>query len=242
MVTNAVFHNEKFWRLYFTLEADYLPRAEVQLQLDGLQQDFRVRTDTIDFTYQGEHLTAQKLVVEFPFPLTERASLLIDYNPDTHDCDINLFLIDRASGTNHQMGWWDLARWHPYCLRTEELELLLATWRAAQSPWPAPDVALLLLSPFVGVCDDASWASLLGRVQASFASLCPTALQPLPAECFQVQSDSEWKMDAELGWVLKNAEYDCYSIRNRSHACGDGSGFPFALWNEAVATIGERQK
>jgi hypothetical protein len=39
-----------------------------------------------------------------------------------------LSLLDRATGTEHPLGWWDDARWHPFALRWEELQALARDW------------------------------------------------------------------------------------------------------------------
>ena len=40
-------------------------------------------------------------------------------------CNKSLQLKDKTTGEGYEMGWWDLARWHPYCLRPEELRILI---------------------------------------------------------------------------------------------------------------------
>jgi hypothetical protein len=49
--------------------------------------------------------------------------LLVEYELDPQGCTITLFIRDVSSNNKQQMGWWDLVRWHPYCLHPEELDI-----------------------------------------------------------------------------------------------------------------------
>ncbi len=141
-------------------------------------------------------------------------------------------LVDPANGTEHPLGWWADARWHPFALRWNELERLTSDWRARAEVEPRAPVPLLLLSSFVGfgVDDDEDRANALAAVSAGFrmlgfgahdaSALAGDALPRL------AERDWRWTRDPELGWVF-GGTYPCYSLRNRAHLDAGEGAFPF---------------
>src|SRR5437867_2675278 len=132
---NTVLTTDAFWELYYNLSSETQTEDDVSTQLEELSKDFVVRKDTFQYEYEGEQRTASSKVVEFPFSCGTKFSMMIEYVPDIFGCDINLFLISADTQFKNQMGWWDLARWHPYCLRPEELDCLLAYWARWDDRW-----------------------------------------------------------------------------------------------------------
>jgi len=233
---NSALINPAFWRLYFAREAEVISDREIELQLREIARDFVVRTETIRFRHDGLDRTSQRRVIEFPLPCGGGTDLLVEYEPDPQGCTTTLFLHDASSDRKQQMGWWDLARWHPYCLHPEELDLLLNYWARGASPWPDQRTALLLLAPFVGLCDQLTQQSLSARVDAAYRALCPKALNDPPHLCEIPEADYRWDQDDHLGWVF-SGNYPCYSTRNRSHVGGDEGEFPFSWFREVISRI-----
>src|SRR5262245_55807716 len=152
-ILNPVFSTAAFWNPYLTLEPGEVTADEFAAQAEGLRRDYTVRADSIRCELAGRELTAGRPVIEFPFSCGERFSLLIEYEPDVGGCSRNLSLVDALAGKKSEMGWWDLARWHPYCLRPEELECLLAVCSRGDRRWESQELPVLLLCQFVGLSD-----------------------------------------------------------------------------------------
>jgi hypothetical protein len=133
-----------------------------------------------------------------------------------------------------ELGHWDQARWHPFCLRWSELEAVVAQMRAAPDPHPLPpEVDMLLLARWVGHGSDeaallndrreviAGTFERLGLFHGDDAVRMATQLLQVVPE-----DDYAWRWDGERGWLL-SGEYPGYSIRNDCH-----SRFPFVEFTE----------
>ena len=168
---NPVFATEAFWDLYVTCESHPHSEEDIARQLNQLREGFVVREETGAFDHAGKTYTYTNQIVEFPFRCGERFSLLLEYGPAEGGCTEWLFLVDTSTGTKHWMGWWDLARWHPYCLRPCELDLLLQFWARFDDRWEAQELPLLLLCQFVGFDDATTFREFAGRVEAAYRSL-----------------------------------------------------------------------
>jgi hypothetical protein len=236
---NPVFSTNAFWIPYFTLEADEMSEEDFAAQLDSLRQDYLVHEETISFEYSGSEHTAVRRFVDFSFSCGERFSLLIEYEPAVSGCVRNLFLLDAHSGTKHEMGWWDLARWHPYCLRREELDSLLQFWGRCDPRWPEPEVSLLLLCQFVGLSDSGVRETLAVRTRAALQALgfSMEGENQLDVPLHVADGNYRWEVDVELGWTFTSEEYCCYSIRNRPHADSGEGRFPFLAFQEMMSQV-----
>lgn len=240
---NPVLGTRDFWQPYLTLEPQGISATGFAAQLDELRADFVVREDPVTFSHKGRKQTVMHPIVEFPFSCGRTYSLQIDYAPAANGGDKTLFLIDARSGVKHQLGWWDLARRHPYCLHPDELDHLLAFWRRCDPRWQTPNMPLLLLCQFVGLPDSAALASLARRAEAAYRSLVPSVVDgDKPAVPLQVPDDYRWELDAELGWVFTSDDYCCYSIRNRPHEGSEEGSFPFATFGEMMSEIREQNR
>jgi hypothetical protein len=116
------------------------------------------------------------------------------------------------------MGWWDLARWHPYCLRLAELDALLQFWERWDRRWGGQEVPLLLLCQFVGLPDAASRDALAARAQTALQSLGlpgPPSEGRMDVPLHIPDGDYRWEADSELGWVFTSDDYCCYSLRSK---------------------------
>jgi hypothetical protein len=163
------------------------------------------------------------------FPWDARVALELVAGPSRKA----IALVDLATGTEHPLGWWDDARWHPFALRWNELVRLTSDWSARAEVEPRAPVPLLLLSSFVGfgVDDDENRANAIAAVSAGFRTLGFAAhdASTLAGEALPRvgERDYRWTRDPELGWVFGGG-YPCYSLRNRAHLSGAEGVFPFA--------------
>ena len=168
---NSVFKTKAFWQPYLALESGDLTERDFAAQLDGFRGEFLVRDEPVHFEVSGQQRTAIHRVVEFPFSCGKRFSMVIEYDPGVGGCSKALFLIDCCSGSKSQMGWWDLARWHPYCLRLDELDTLLQFWSCRDHRWQGEELPLLLLCQFVGLADSVACDALTARAVAALHTL-----------------------------------------------------------------------
>jgi len=141
---------------------------------------------------------------------------------------------DDVPDVSVELGHWDQARWHPFCVRWSELEAVVAQMRAAPDPHPLPpEVGMLLLARWVGHGSDeaallndrreviAGTFERLGLFRGEDAvRMAAQLLRAVP------EDDYAWRWDSERGWLL-SGEYPGYSIRNDCH-----SRFPFAEFTE----------
>ena len=230
-----VFRSKSFWTLYYNREDPDRDSADIVEECRGFEGVFRVDYDTVEV---DEVETFEQAAVVFPFDCGPRYQMLIRYMPDELGVMINLDLLERRTERRWQMGWWDLERWHPFCLRIEELEALLIHWEANDPLWSGTPLPFLLLVPFVGPVDDAAFDFLADRVASAGQSL---GLQlradfadPKPAT---IEDNFRWGVDPELGWVFTSPEYACYSLRNREHLGSEEGSYPFERWREALTDL-----
>ncbi|GAA3227418.1 hypothetical protein ACFO1B_22250 [Dactylosporangium siamense] len=139
-----------------------------------------------------------------------------------------------------ELGHWDQARWHPFCLRWSELEAVVAQLRAAPDRHPLPpEVGMLLLARWVGHGSDETAllderrAVLAGTFErlglfhgAEAARMAAQLMQAVP------EDDYAWRWDGGRGWLL-GGDYAGYSIRNDSHG-----RFPFPEFTEFRRQLG----
>src|SRR5262245_53951465 len=225
---NPVFSQESFWRLYFALEHEAGSVDDFAAQLGALERDFTVGT---------QPGVARRRFVEFPFSCGERFSLVITYQ-SWAGCAYgqNLYLCDDRTQSRSQMGWWDLARWHPYCLRLEEFDLLVEFWQR-DPRWEGCNTPLLLLCRFVGLTTEAAGKALAARGQAALQALgLPQTPGRLEVPVYP-QDDYRWEIDSELGWTFTSDDCCCYSLRNREHAGSDEGSFRFAGFGERMSDV-----
>jgi len=237
---NAAFLSPDFWKLFYTLEAD-LSEADVRAQLDLLGADYPTHEETTSWQFPGKTETVTRCFVSFTFACGKRFSLLLEYEPDPRGSSKTLFLLDVKSGEKHQLGWWDRARRHPYCLRLEELQALLKYWLQRDPRWKNPDLPLLLLSDFVGFSDGQSLAAWQRQVRSVFARAVPGSARWPAIHLRPREGDYAWCYDPRLaGWVFTCDGYgtQCFSIRNVEHHCPpEGVLFPFVEWEQMLSQV-----
>ncbi|MEV6299639.1 hypothetical protein AB0M02_09565 [Actinoplanes sp. NPDC051861] len=90
-------------------------------------------------------------------------TLEVDTGLDLHE----LGLVGPGDEEPVELGWDDLAHWHPWALRWSELELI------CQAVGDHSGAALALLCRFAAVFEDDDVESAVARVEAAFAGLRP---------------------------------------------------------------------
>ncbi len=188
----------------------------------------------------GEGYSSFSIHCPCPYPFAMYVEVLFDFYT------INLSLLDRQKFKHCELGWWDDARWHPFALRWEELERLVAYWgRHPDSSIASPTERLLLLARFVGhgADESADVAARRERVAAAYRGLAlfsPSEIEELVAGTIVLptEDDYRWTKHDELGWVF-SGEYPCYSIRNAEHAGGQEGRFPFRQFACMMEAVGQ---
>jgi hypothetical protein len=150
-----------------------------------------------------------------------------------------------------ELGWDDLAHWHPYALRWSELELICQAIAVREPDLPHPGAAMALLCRFAAVFDDDDVDRASGVVDGAFAALrpqgwdgyWPTGGDWLDRADFRGQQVTWHRDDAGNMWAEQDDDHgaDFYSTRV-SPPGGADDRFPHthlkALLTAAVATAG----
>ncbi len=249
---NSTFNNSDFWNLYNRLSGfDYDEEGETVVWLDEhipdklideLAKDFNVRTHNYQGVFderfdgtdlEGKEFEGTERYVQFEFDFPD-FQLLIEFNADFNGCSIHLYLIHNDEDI--LLAWWDCARWHPYCLRYEELNLLLAYINANNTVWKNSKIPLLLLKRFVGFGknDTVQKAALEQRAEKVLNELGIENAEELALCGFKEKYN--WT-ESDLGWEF-TAKYSCYSLRNKPHLNSKEGKFPFELWHKLIAELG----
>ncbi|MBS1798138.1 MAG: hypothetical protein JSS81_30270, partial [Acidobacteria bacterium] len=190
---------------------------------------------------QNKKYAEPNRTVEFYFDCGGEFALLLEYDPDPNGCDQTLSLVEKAGNEKHQLGWWDLARWHPFCLKPDEFETLLQYWDRFDPRWTQSPVPRLLLFNFVGIEDSETVEALAAAAGSALERLGVRELSNDPAVALrnflENEGGYEWKFDERRGWLFASGEYDCYSLRNECHAGGEEGTFPFEKYGQLIAAV-----
>ncbi|WP_204075252.1 hypothetical protein [Planotetraspora phitsanulokensis] len=109
------------------------------------------------------------LDVEFYVGGGHRVLLTVDGSADSY----TLAVAAPDSADTTELGWDDLAHWHPYALRWVELDLICRAVAALDPQLHHPGAPLALLCRFAAVFEDDDVDGALAAVDAAFASLRP---------------------------------------------------------------------
>ncbi len=148
-----------------------------------------------------------------------------------------------------ELGWDDLAHWHPHALRWSELDLVCRATALADPDAGYPGPSLALLGRFGPVCIEADAAVAVPLLHEAFAAL--PGLDRYQRRTYAARGDIRafgvrWKQDEPTGWWYPDqdadedphrgdpdaADYlagDLYSTREPGNP-----GFPFAALAAAV--------
>lgn len=146
-----------------------------------------------------------------------------------------------------ELGWDDLAHWHPHALRWSEVDLICRATALADPDASYPGPYLALLGRFAPLCTDADAAIAVPLLREAFAAL--PGLDPYQRRAYAAHGDIrafgvDWLQDDETGWwyldyveqpdnpYRDDPDYpagDLYSMRDP-----DDPEFPFAALATAV--------
>lgn len=252
---NKVFENEDFWILYLNLEGNLydenqniikkIKKQDIKNIIEPFSADFHVHHEEGKREYSEERLKEIGLKdwvgktsdyeinqVYFNFQLKD-FQLLIESSFDISGCEHHLYLFYKEE--EYLLGWWDLARWHPFCLKYNELQSLLENIKQYDSEWNDSDIPLLLLKNFVGFGkgDEKDFEELNLKAEEIFKELQIECREKLSTCSFR--EDYSW-IKTSLGWEF-TADYSCYSLRNSAHKNSKEGEFPFELWNKFIANL-----
>ncbi|WP_430789302.1 hypothetical protein [Actinoplanes sp. G11-F43] len=144
-----------FWARYLFAHEDGPGADRLGDLIDELDDDFDEDED-----YEIE--------VRFDAGGGHRLSLSLDPSLDSYE----LGILGPGEDEPAELGWDDLAHWHPFAFRWAELELICRAIAVAD-PSPKQGSALALLCRFAAVFEDDDVAGAVAAVDAAFASLRP---------------------------------------------------------------------
>lgn len=234
------FSNAHFWELFYKMEIK-LDDAEFEKMLSELKESFKYREDIIRYEYEGKECTSINKVIEFKFHcgafFSLRLDLLLEHRSGSWtNAETNLYLWNEKENKEYTMGWWDMVRWHPMCIKPNEFDLLLEYWNSNDPVWKHTPFPKLLLKNYVGFSDEAVLKPLQEDVLGTFKGLIPDGYTAIE-ETLSFMPFFEgyaWEQHPKLGWVYENKAYNCYSIRNECHASGEEGLFPFEEYQEMI--------
>jgi hypothetical protein len=222
---HTAFRTPEFWRWYTFDDTDGF-----DLDAAGERYAEELGEPELAFPARADWFLSMHLCFEVNLHTLYLCDLEIPDGSDDSELDVSRRL---------ELGHWDEARWHPYCLRWEELEAVVQRMRAAPDAQQIPpDIAMLLLAHWVGHGGDeqallderrrilATVVERLGLFHGDEAArIAARLLSPAP------EDDYAWRWDDESGWSLVG-QYGCYTNRNEGH------GFPFTEFAEFRQQLG----
>jgi hypothetical protein len=211
-------HDPLFWARY-TFAHDDGPGSDRLGELtDALAVDEEGEETEVEFAVGGGH----------------RLVLSVDTGLDSHELAV-------GSADLVELAWDDLAHWHPFALRWDELDLICRAV-ALVDPGQHPGAPLALLCRFAAVFTDKELLAYAEAVDAAYTSLRPagwTGYWPRAADWLE-RADFRgkgvtWHRDDAGDLVASPAddEADFYSTRVRPHPQLT------ALLNAAATTTGD---
>lgn len=234
---NEIFKDKEFWLLYKQLENTDIIENEINSYVELLKQDFEIEETECE---DGKIIKS----VEFVFDCGHNNYLLLDMTFYEDYIDKFIYLGDKSLQEEFLLGWLDLARWHPFCIKLDELELLTRYWQKVESKWE-DDIPFLLLNDFVGITEQQEGDKLREREKQILEKLkvynkkLVSSIYPdgKTREQNLLSDKYQWIMDTESGWIFTSDEYCCYSLRNKEHIGSNCGTFPFKQWNEMIEEI-----
>ncbi len=235
----------EFWARYTYAYADG-PGADRLGELEDLLDDDEDEDEDEDEEGDDDDLSFD---VDFEVGAGHDVVLSIDVWADSYSLGVAVPGVDEPA----ELGWDDLAHWHPHALRWSELDLIVRAI-SARNPgqWP-PGAALALLCRFAAVFDDDDVDGAVAAVDEAYAALrpehwdgyWPRGTDWLDRADFRGK-DVRWQSD-EAGnrWVTeRDADAEpFYSIRLAPDPGAD-DGFPHgllrAVLDAAAVTVGDR--
>ncbi|NUO55357.1 MAG: hypothetical protein HOV71_13510 [Hamadaea sp.] len=183
---------------------------------------------------------------ELRFEVGDGYGLLLDFDVSLDSYNLAAYGPGQPEA---ELGWDDLAHWHPYALRWSELDLICRALAARDPELTHPGPALALLCRFAAVFDDDDVDSAVATVDAAYASLRPKKVRPKRWATYWPQG-ADWLERSDFrgehvtwhrdeaghtwGEQADNHSREFYSIRS-ARPGSDGKGFPHELFREVLA-------
>ncbi|GAA5198737.1 hypothetical protein GCM10023322_72820 [Rugosimonospora acidiphila] len=219
-------HDPAFWARYTFAHEDG-PGADRLGDLEDLLDEESDEDDADD----------DALEVEFEVGGGYRVLLSVDPEADSH----SLGIAEPLAADAAELGWDDLAHWHPYALRWSELDVICRAITALDPELPHPGATLALLCRFAAVFEDDDVPGAVAAVDAAYASLrprewdgyWPRGTDWLERADFRGQN-VVWQRDPTGNlWARQDDDHetDFYSTRVDSA----GGAFPHAGFNALLA-------
>lgn len=253
---NPIFKQSLFWTFFKHMEAD-ITDEDITKMANLLRQNYEVQQEEIIYDEKYiNHLTerlgaettqrilAKRKIPEYtspiaiiPLPINEQYQLVLRLTLCVGGLDKVFYLQERGSGAEYILGFWNLANWHPYFLRFEELQSLMEYWKDK----PDRDIYFLFLSDFVGCVNVEELVYLESQDKYILSEmgvelLLDEANQEYTTDDFQEdlkENNNRWIIDNELGYTFV-ADKWCYTLRNRSHIASYWGTFPFTQWQDMI--------
>jgi hypothetical protein len=184
--------------------------------------------------------------VGFDVGAGHRVVLTVDNGIGYH----SLGIADPGSPDTVELGWDDMAHWHPYALRWSELDLVCRAIAALDPRLPHPGAPLALLCRFAAVFEDDDVDHAVATVDAAYASLRPqewTGYWPCGAD-WLARADFRgenvtWRRDDDGNlWAHQDADHGTDFYSTRIGPADGADHFPHArlraLLTAAATTLG----
>ncbi|RKF24072.1 hypothetical protein [Micromonospora globbae] len=231
-------HDPVFWARY-TFAHEEGPGADRLGDLEGLLDDDA-----------DEDLDDSSLDVTFEVGSGHHVVLSMDASADSY----SLLIATPDSPEPVELGWDDLAHWHPHALRWTELDLICRAIATRDPRLPHPGTPLALLCRFAAVFDDDDVDQAVAAVDEAYAALRPPQWEgywPSGADWLERAdfrgANVVWQRD-EVGNLWAHQDEDArdgepfYSTRLGPDT-GTGDGFPHAplraVLNAATVTVSD---
>ncbi|MFD7307907.1 hypothetical protein [Promicromonospora sp. NPDC059942] len=170
-VLRESWHAPEFWARYTFAHEDG-PGAD---RLGALQDVLDAEDELDDIDDDGEEAADEdpadddtSLDVAFEVGPGHHVVLSVDVSIDLH----SLGVTTPGTAEPAELGWDDMAHWHPYALRWSELDLICRAI-AASSPEQPAGLALALLCRFAAVFEDDDVDQAVAAVEEAYAALRP---------------------------------------------------------------------
>ncbi|MFG2104043.1 hypothetical protein ACGFJ5_25975 [Micromonospora echinaurantiaca] len=235
-------HDPVFWARY-TFAHEEGPGADRLGDLEDLLDDDDADDDDAD-----EDSADSSLDVAFEVGAGHQVVLSIDASADSYSLGVTT--PDLAEPA--ELGWDDLAHWHPHALRWAELDLICRAIAARNPRLQHPGAPLALLCRFAAVFDDDDVDRAVAAVDEAYAALRPPHWKgywPCGADWLE-RADFRgekvtWQRD-EAGnlWAHQDdADRDDEPFYSTRLGPDTGDGFPHvplrAVLTAAAATVGD---
>lgn len=246
---NQALRNLEFWRILYLMEIN-IGEENFSLIVNELAKDFYHNSELRKWEYEdwkGEYIID---TVEFEFFCGDKYSLLLrlkmKYSKGFVRSENTLFLKNKFSNELFKLGWWDMAQWHPLCIKPSEFEQLHKFWFKFDRVWVGTEYPKLLLRKYIGFSDSTEVENHKKEIKRIFQkngiNLKNTKEEDLLYVNFYEKQNYKWIEEETLGWVYHSDKYNCYSIRNKPHSTNLERKFPFKEYKEMINFISKEVK